>query len=76
MPFILTPGQFTQRAELYHQLAQLTSAGIGVVPALEQIKRNPPAASFRQPLQHFLDELANGRTLSDSLQSRRLAAGV
>jgi type IV pilus assembly protein PilC len=68
MPFIITPGQFTHRAELYHQLAQLTSAGIGIVPALEQIKRNPPASSFREPLQHFLDELANGRTLSESLQ--------
>ena len=68
MPLILTPGQFNQRAEFYHQLAQLTSAGIGVVPALEQIKRNPPASSFRQPLQHFLDELADGRTLSESLQ--------
>jgi type II secretory pathway component PulF len=68
MPFILTPGQFNHRAELYHQLAQLTSAGIGVVPALEQIKRNPPASSFRKPLQHFLEELANGRTLSESLQ--------
>ena len=44
------------------------SAGIGVVPALEQIKRNPPAASFREPLQHFLDELVKGRTLSESLQ--------
>ena len=69
MPLIVTPRQLTQRAELYHQLAQLTSAGVGVVPALEQIKRNPPARSFREPLQHFLDELANGRTLSDSLQS-------
>jgi type IV pilus assembly protein PilC len=69
MPFIITPRQFTQRAELYHQLSQFTSAGIGVVPALEQIKRNPPASSFRQPLQNFLDELAKGRTLSESLQS-------
>jgi type II secretory pathway component PulF len=68
MPFIVTPRQFNQRAEFYHQLAQLTSAGIGVVPALEQIKRSPPARSFREPLQHFLEELANGRTLSDSLQ--------
>jgi type II secretory pathway component PulF len=68
MPLILTPGQFNHRAEFYHQLAQLTSAGIGVVPALEQIRRNPPAASYRGPLQHFLDELANGRTLSGSLQ--------
>jgi len=68
MPIIFTPGQFNQRAELYRQLAQLTSAGIGVVPALEQIKRHPPAPSFREPLQHFLDELAKGHTLADSLQ--------
>jgi type IV pilus assembly protein PilC len=68
MPFIVTPRQFTQRAELYHQLAQLTSVGIGVVPALEQIKRNPPTSSFREPLQPFLDELVSGRTLSDSMQ--------
>ncbi len=69
MPLIVTPGQFTQRAEFYHQLAQLTSAGIGVVPALEQIQRHPPARSFREPLQNFLDELAAGRTLSESLQT-------
>ena len=68
MPLILTPGQFNHRAEFYHQLAQLTSAGIGVVPALEQIRRNPPASSFRRPLQYFLEELAKGRTLSESLQ--------
>ncbi len=68
MPLIVTPRQFHHRAEFYHQLAQLTSAGIGVVPALEQIRRNPPSASYRGPLQHFLDELANGRTLSESLQ--------
>jgi type II secretory pathway component PulF len=68
MPIIITPGQFTHRAEFYHQLGQLTSAGIGVVPALEQIRRNPPSSSFRQPLQHFLDRLAEGRTLSESLQ--------
>ena len=69
MPLIITPRQFAHRAEFYHQLAQLTSAGIGVVPALEQIKRNPPSSSFRKPLQRYLDELAAGRTLSESLQS-------
>ncbi len=58
MSFIVTPGQFTQRAEFYHQLAQFTSAGIGVVPALEKIRRSPPARSFREPLQRILDELA------------------
>jgi type II secretory pathway component PulF len=68
MSFIATPRQFTQRAEFYHQLAQLTSAGIGVVPALEQIKRNPPNRSFREPIQRLLDELATGRTFTESLR--------
>ncbi|HUZ07221.1 MAG TPA: type II secretion system F family protein [Candidatus Paceibacterota bacterium] len=71
MSFIVTPGQFTQRAEFYHQLAQFTSAGIGVVPALEKIRRGPPARSFREPLQRILDELALGRTVTESL--RRLS---
>ncbi|HTX21504.1 MAG TPA: type II secretion system F family protein [Candidatus Aquilonibacter sp.] len=65
---IITPGHLTQRSEFYHQLAQLTAAGIGVTAALEQIKRNPPGRYFRAPLQHFLDELARGKTLSESLR--------
>jgi len=68
MPLIVTPRQFTQRAEFYHQLAQCTSAGIGVIRALEQIKANPPARSFREPLQRLLDELDKGATLAESLQ--------
>ena len=68
MPLIITPRQFTQRAELFHQLNQLTSAGIPIVRALEQIKRSPPARSFREPLQRLLDELAKGATLAESLQ--------
>ena len=69
MPLIISPRQFTQRAELFHQLAQLTSAGIPIVHTLEQIKRSPPAPSFRKPLQRLLDELAKGATLAEALQS-------
>ena len=68
MALIVTPGQFSQRAEFYHQLGQLTSAGLGLVRALEQLKRNPPARSYRQPIQRLLDELASGFTLTESLQ--------
>ena len=64
MPLIITPRQFTQRAELFHQLNQLTSAGIPIVRALEQIKRSPPARSFREPLQRLLDALTGGATLA------------
>ena len=67
MPFIVTPRQLDQRAELFHQLAQLTSAGIGIIAALEQIKRSPPSRSYREPLQRLLDELARGATVADAL---------
>jgi type II secretory pathway component PulF len=64
---ITTPRQLDQRAELFHQLAQLTSAGIGIIAALEQIKRGPPSRSYREPLQQLLDELARGATVADAL---------
>ncbi|HUA39120.1 MAG TPA: type II secretion system F family protein [Candidatus Sulfopaludibacter sp.] len=64
---IVTPRQLDQRAELFRQLAQLTSAGIGVVPALEQIKRSPPSRAYREPLQRLLDELARGATVAEAL---------
>lgn len=68
MSLIVTPRQFTQRAEFYHQLAQLISAGLGILPALEQLKRNPPAGSYREPIERLLAELAQGRTLAGALQ--------
>ncbi len=67
MALILTPGQFTHRAEFYHQLAQLTSAGIGLVQALEQLQRNPPNRSFREPLRRQLEKIKSGSTFTDSL---------
>jgi type II secretory pathway component PulF len=68
MPLIVTPGQLTQRAEFYHQLGQLTSAGLGVTRALDQLQRSPPGPSYRVPIQRALEELANGCTLTDAFQ--------
>ena len=72
MPLILTPGQFSQRAEFYHQMGQLTAAGIGVLRALEQLQRHPPSRAFRQPLQSAVLDLGRGCTVTESL---RRAAG-
>lgn len=66
MALIVTPGQLTCRAELYHQLAQLTTAGLGLVPALEQLHRHPPARSFRTPLQTILGSISQGFTFAES----------
>jgi type II secretory pathway component PulF len=69
MALMFMPGGFSRRAEFYYQLAQLTSAGLGLVAALEQLKANPPARSFRRPVSLMLQQLAQGYTLTDSLQN-------
>src|SRR5882762_4685905 len=68
MPLIVTPGQFTQRAEFYHQLSQLTGAGLGLINSLEQLRRNPPAPSYRRPIQQLLEQLGHGYTFNGALQ--------
>src|SRR2546423_2789554 len=69
MPLTLTPAQLARRADFYHQLAQLTSAGLTVVTALEQLQRHPPAHSYRRPIQQTLQNLAAGCNLTESFQS-------
>ena len=64
---IVTPGQLAQRGEIYRQLGQFSAAGLGVVPALRELQRNPPSRALRVPLQAVLDELARGRTLAEAL---------
>ena len=50
-------------------MGQLTSAGLGLIRALEQLKRNPPARSYREPLERLLKRLAEGYTLTEALRS-------
>ena len=69
MPLIITPRQLAQRGELYHQLGQLVSAGIGLINALEMMGRTPPARSFAEPIRQIIAQLSSGATFSDALVS-------
>jgi type II secretory pathway component PulF len=60
MPLIITPRQLERRAELYHQLAVLISAGLTIRQGLEQLKRNPPDRALRQKISDWLDHLDEG----------------
>jgi type II secretory pathway component PulF len=66
---MVSPRQLAQRAEFYQQLSQLTTAGIGVIQALEMQRRNPPARTFREPLEHILGSLQQGATFADALNA-------
>ena len=68
MPLTFTPGQLARRADFYHQLGQLTSAGLTVVRALEQIQAHPPAPSYRLPVTQALRHLHAGCNLTEAFQ--------
>jgi type II secretory pathway component PulF len=64
---IILPAQLTQRSEFYHQLAQLTGAGLGLIRALEQLRLHPPSLSYREPIRRVLHELNQGSTFAEAL---------
>jgi type II secretory pathway component PulF len=68
MPLIITPRQLTRRAELYHQLAVLISAGLTIHQGLEQLKRHPPDRALREKVSVWLDYLNQGLTVSESVR--------
>jgi len=61
------PGQFARRADFYHQLAQLTAAGLGIIQALQQLERHPPSHSYRSPIRRLLTGISQGYTVTESL---------
>jgi type II secretory pathway component PulF len=69
MSLLITPRQYSQRAELYHQLSQLTAAGIGLSQAIELQQRTPPSRSFREPLSVVSQRLIMGSTFAEAMQS-------
>ncbi|MBU6402691.1 MAG: type II secretion system F family protein [Verrucomicrobia bacterium] len=68
MPLIVTPRQLSRQSDLYHQIASLLAAGVGLVPALEMLHRNPPARTWREPLSRLVRELTQGSTFTEALQ--------
>ena len=63
MPLITTPKQLNQRAELYHQLGVMTTAGLSIHKALEHLQSNPPSLALRAPISQLLANLAEGHTV-------------
>jgi type IV pilus assembly protein PilC len=68
MAFIFTPGQLARRAEFYHQLSQMTAAGLTIMRTLEQLEQHPPAASYRTKIRRTLHDLGQGYSLTEAFR--------
>lgn len=68
MALIVTAGQLARKADLYHQLGQLLTSGIGLIQALEVQERNPPSRSYRDPLRRIIRDLQEGRTFGEAVR--------
>ncbi len=68
MALLITPGQLSGRSELFHQLAQVTASGLGLIGALEVLRRNPPRPSLREPMARLLGQLQDGQSFGEALE--------
>jgi type IV pilus assembly protein PilC len=69
MPFIVTPSELNRRADFYHQLQQLTQAGLGVVNALQQLQKNASSYRYRKASGHLLGLIQGGSQLGESMRA-------
>ena len=69
MPLIITPVNSERRAELYHQLGVMISAGLTIRQSLEQLRNNPPDRSLRPKISEWLNSLEQGLTVAQSVQN-------
>lgn len=69
MPFIITPGELNRRAEFYHQLQQLTGAGLGIVRSLDQLRRTAPSRAYRVRIEQLLQLVEAGNPLAESMRA-------
>lgn len=66
---IITPGQLNRRAELYHQLGSMLSAGVPLLKALEMAGANPAARGSHKVFLDIISRLRSGLTFAESMQA-------
>lgn len=68
---MVTPRQLNRRAEFYHQLAALTSAGVRITSALEMLRNSPPDPSARFWLRSVSQRIEEGATFVEGMRAIR-----
>ena len=64
---IFTPGQLNRRAELYHQLGSMITAGVPLISALQTVSNTRSMRSSKKAMMAIVGHLKNGLSFSDSM---------
>src|SRR5436190_8656758 len=67
MSLIVTPGELNKRAQLYHQLGSMLSAGIPLIQALKLIQNRQMVPGFGRVLAAVNRSLQEGETFTRAL---------
>lgn len=67
---LFMPGQLTCRADFYHQLGQMTAAGLSITVTLKQLQRTFRSGYFRAQLAAAVVDIERGATVSESFRRR------
>ena len=65
---IVTPAQLNRRAELYHQLGSMVSAGVPLIKGLEMVSASPAVRGSRKTVLGLISCLKSGMTFSESMR--------
>lgn len=68
---ITTPGQLNHRAEFYHQLGALLTAGMSAPKALESLFEHPPTRSYRSHISPMIQALEQGMSVDEAFGRER-----
>jgi type II secretory pathway component PulF len=64
---IFTPAQLNRRAELYHQLGSMVTAGVPLISSLQTVSNSNSLRSSRKTIAEIVGHLKNGLSFSDSM---------
>src|SRR5215469_4770059 len=64
---IFFPGQLKRRAELYHQLGSMITAGVPLIQALKMTASNQSLRASKKTIDVLIGHLQNGLSFGDSL---------
>jgi type II secretory pathway component PulF len=67
MSLIVTPGQLNRRAELYHQLGSMITAGMPLIKALQMVGTRRSIIGSREIFHQLVHNLQSGKTFAQSM---------